>query len=194
MQYIISNDNVDVSYLAYALEHMNLSKYYTGAAIPHIYFKDYKNEVLPDTPLEIQREIAYNLDKAAETVDICRKILEKFDFFIKAKFAEMFGDINEAAPLSDIASYFNGLTYKPENVKAEGTVVLRSGNIQNSELEYQDLVRVDCQVKDKLFPPKEKVSEFADFLNNTDLAKSAAKKALERAETLKSALMQKYFG
>ena len=48
MQFIIPNDNVDVSYLAYALEHMNLSKYYTGATIPHIYFKDYKNESLPD--------------------------------------------------------------------------------------------------------------------------------------------------
>ena len=73
MQYILLYGGIDISYLAYALEHMNLSKYYTGATIPHIYFKDYKNEVLPDTPLEIQLEIAYNLDKAAETVDICRK-------------------------------------------------------------------------------------------------------------------------
>ncbi|MBQ9247200.1 MAG: restriction endonuclease subunit S, partial [Ruminococcus sp.] len=34
MQYIIPNDDIDVSYLAYAMEHMNLSKYYMGAAIP----------------------------------------------------------------------------------------------------------------------------------------------------------------
>ena len=39
MQYIIPNDGVNVSYLAYALENMNLAKYYTGATIPHIYFR-----------------------------------------------------------------------------------------------------------------------------------------------------------
>ena len=31
MQYIIPNDTVDIDYLAYAMEHMNLSKYFTGA-------------------------------------------------------------------------------------------------------------------------------------------------------------------
>ena len=38
MQYIIPNDTVDISYLAYAMEHMDLAKYFTGATIPHIYF------------------------------------------------------------------------------------------------------------------------------------------------------------
>lgn len=47
MQYIIPNGDIDISYLAYAMEHMNLSKYYTGATIPHIYFKDYQKEELP---------------------------------------------------------------------------------------------------------------------------------------------------
>jgi len=45
MQYIIPRNGVSVEYLAYALEHMNLSKYYLGAAIPHIYFKDYCNGI-----------------------------------------------------------------------------------------------------------------------------------------------------
>ena len=42
MQYIIPGKNVDIGYLAYAMENMNLAKYYTGATIPHIYFKDYQ--------------------------------------------------------------------------------------------------------------------------------------------------------
>lgn len=34
LQYIIPNDNIDVDYLTYAMESMNLAKYYSGATIP----------------------------------------------------------------------------------------------------------------------------------------------------------------
>ena len=45
--------------------------------------------------------------------------------------------------LSEIGAFTIGLTYKPENVSENGTIVLRSGNIQNSELELDDdIVRV----------------------------------------------------
>ena len=57
MQYIIPNEGVSVEYLAYALEHMNLSKYYLGAAIPHIYFKDYCSEPMPNHTPEEQAKI-----------------------------------------------------------------------------------------------------------------------------------------
>ena len=50
--------------------------------------------------------------------------------------------------LSDIAQYFNGLTYRPENVSDEGIIVLRSSNIQNSKLDFKDLVRVRLNVKE----------------------------------------------
>ena len=69
----------------------------------------------------------------------------------------MFGDpqLNEKAwevvPLSEIAEYYNGLTYRPEDVADSGVVVLRSSNIQNSELDFSDIVRVSCDVKSKLF-------------------------------------------
>ena len=50
----------------------------------------------------------------------------------------------------DIAEYFNGLTYSPKDVNSDGTIVLRSSNIQNDELDFTDLVRVDVKVKEKL--------------------------------------------
>ena len=40
-------DNIITKYLYFAIDSMNLAKYFTGATIPHIYFKDYKNESLP---------------------------------------------------------------------------------------------------------------------------------------------------
>ena len=92
MQYIIPNDTVDISYLAYAMEQMHLSKYFTGATIPHIYFKDYQREELPLPPLDEQRRIAAVLDKVTGLIAKRRQQLEMLDELVKARFVEMFGD------------------------------------------------------------------------------------------------------
>ena len=58
----------------------------------------------------------------------------------------MFGDRfnGEKIKLSEISNAIIGLTYKPENISDQGTIVLRSGNIQNNELQIKtDVVRVD---------------------------------------------------
>lgn len=92
MQYIIPDDTVDISYLAYAMEHMNLSKYFTGATIPHIYFKDYQKEELPLPCLDEQRKIAAVLDKVSDLIAKRRQQLDKLDEMVKARFVEMFGN------------------------------------------------------------------------------------------------------
>ena len=156
LQYILPRDHVDVGYLAYALEHMHLSKYHTGATIPHIYFKDYKKEKLPLPPLEEQVRIAALLDKVSGLIAKRQAQADKLDELAKARFAEMFGDprVNPHGfaekHLSEIAVYFNGLTYRPEDVAEQGTIVLRSSNIQNNQLDFQDTVRVACAVRDRL--------------------------------------------
>lgn len=53
----------------------------------------------------------------------------------------------EVKRLSEIAEYFIGLTYSPKDVSNVGTIVLRSSNIQNDELDLSDLVRVASSVK-----------------------------------------------
>jgi type I restriction enzyme S subunit len=56
----------------------------------------------------------------------------------------------EIKRLPEIAEYFIGLTYSPKDVGSEGTIVLRSSNVQNDELDLSDLVRVTCSVKKPL--------------------------------------------
>ena len=92
MQYIIPGENVDIGYLAYAIENMNLAKYYSGATIPHIYFKDYQKEELPLPTLEEQRRIAATLDKVSDLIAKRRAQLDKLDLLVRAQFVEMFGD------------------------------------------------------------------------------------------------------
>ena len=151
MQYIIPNDTVDISFLAYAMEHMNLSKYFTGATIPHIYFKDYQKEKLSLPPLDEQRKIAAVLDKVSDLIAKRRQQLDKLDEMVKVRFIELFGDpvTNERgwteAMLRDVTSKIgSGATPRggKENYQAEGITLIRSMNVHDGRFEYKDLAHI----------------------------------------------------
>ena len=156
LQYLIPNDNFNAKYLYYAVKSRHLEKYYTGSAIPHIYFKDYKSEPIILFDRIAQKKIVLVLERVEKIIEKQKQQLEMLDTLIKARFVEMFGDpMNnpcgyEHIKLSDIATYFNGLTYKPENVTEDGTIVLRSSNIQNGQLDFLDTVRVNCAIKERI--------------------------------------------
>lgn len=290
MQYLIPNELISVKYLYYAVIHMNLARYFTGATIPHIYFKDYQKEKLTLPPLEIQHKIASILDKVTHTIDLCNTILEKMDLLIKARFVEMFGDpISnpmswKTKPLLSIGKCKNGMNFRYDDsgveinclgvgdfkdlsiisdtsalpkislnkmptdeyllknddivfVRSNGNKALvgrnlavypndtpttfsgfcirfrkyddsvlipyllrilktdsirkkmigRGANIQN--LNQQMLSTLEIPV-----PPLELQKQFADFVEQVEKSKSAVKQVLEKAEMLKKALMQEYFG
>lgn len=42
-----------------------------------------------------------------------------------------------------------GLTYKPTDINNAGTIVLRSSNIQNGQMDYTDIVRVECLIPER---------------------------------------------
>jgi type I restriction enzyme S subunit len=69
LQYILPKEDVDIDYLNYALMSVDFKKYVAGAAIPHIYFKDYKNEPFLWVPLPEQQRIVSIIDKAFEAID-----------------------------------------------------------------------------------------------------------------------------
>ena len=91
MQYLLPKDNVLPEYLCYVVRHMHLEKYFTGATIPHIYFRDYKNEKFNLDSLDKQAEIIELLGKAESIILKRRKELAELDNLIKARFVEMFG-------------------------------------------------------------------------------------------------------
>ena len=92
MQYILPNDDVDAQYLSFAMENMNLAKYFSGATIPHIYFKDYCTEKLPKHSEKEQKQISAVLSKVTELISLRKQQLAKLDELVKARFVEMFGD------------------------------------------------------------------------------------------------------
>ena len=121
------------------------------------WLKEYQ---IPSFSMDKQKEIALIFDKIDALIVSRKEQVRNLDQVVKSRFIELFGDPQrnphgyKHTKLSDIATYYNGLTYKPKNVAAEGTIVLRSSNIQNSQLDFADTIRVDCAIKERLMVQK----------------------------------------
>ncbi len=92
MQYLLPKSNVLPEYLYYVVQYMHLEKYFTGATIPHIYFKDYKAEQFNLDAMERQKEIVASLQKVETLIKVRQQQLQNLDELVKARFVEMFGD------------------------------------------------------------------------------------------------------
>ena len=135
MQYIFPNENIDIKFLASFLKYQNLGRFYTGATIPHIYFKDYKNIKLKLPPLETQKQIAAVLDKCTSLISKYKKILEKYDTLIKSRFIEMFGE--NKFPKSKISEFIDGKVPSAKRI------------FKNSdEIKYIDISSVDNKINE----------------------------------------------
>jgi len=127
-----------------------------GATIKGIKIDILASMEISELSIEEQKNISLIFDTITTLISLRKQQLAKLDELVKARFVELFGDPQtnpngyEWVKLSVVATYFNGLTYKPENVAEIGTIVLRSSNIQNSQLDFADTVRVDCAVREKL--------------------------------------------
>ena len=148
MQYILPNEGVNVHYLAFAMEHMNLA-YFSGATIPHIYFKDYCTERLPKNSEAEQKQISTTLSRVTELISLRKQQLSKLDELVKARFVEMFGTYpkNEngfpVAVISDVANVSVGVVIKPAQyyVTEEcGIKAFRSLNIGEMYIKDSDWV------------------------------------------------------
>lgn len=65
-------------------------------------------------------------------------------------FSNINGNIYPTVYLSEVADFLQGLTYSPSDVSVAGYLVLRSSNIQNGVLSFDDCVYVDKKVDESL--------------------------------------------
>ena len=117
MQYLLPKDNILPAYLYYVIKARHLEKYFSGATIPHIYFKDYKNEQFDLVNFEKQKQIVHKLKVIEKIMTNLNDELKLFDELIKARFVEMFGDpiLNEKGwktkSLLDMGNCKNGMNF-----------------------------------------------------------------------------------
>ena len=86
MQYIVPNDDVDINYLKYPLISLHLENGVSGAAIPHIYYKNYKNTSVNICPIKEQKEIACYLDSVNNAISLAKQRLLSLDELVKSRF------------------------------------------------------------------------------------------------------------
>ena len=113
MQYILPKENTDIKYLMYLLRSLNLGCSSAGAAIPHIYFKNYKKNIVPNFDLNKQRCISKLLEKIENLIVLKKKQLFSLDELVKSRFIEMFENKNfEEKKWFDVVNIINGKDYK----------------------------------------------------------------------------------
>lgn len=148
-----------------------------GTTFMEISANDFANIKLPIAPLEEQEEIAKFLDVKCESID--QAIQKQKDIVIKLKEYKQ-STITQAVTkglnrdkemkasktngvdkipvtwndmkIKYLGTFCNGLTYHPEDIcgEDEGMLVLRSSNIQNGKLDFNDTVYVKCSVPSKI--------------------------------------------
>jgi len=84
MQYLLPKNNVLPEYLYYVVSYMHLEKYFTGATIPHIYFKDYKNEEFNLDSVDMQKQVVEVLGKCEAVIEGRKRELQLLDDLINS--------------------------------------------------------------------------------------------------------------
>ena len=172
LQYILPKEGYAINYVAYALKSLNLAEYASGAAIPHIYFKDYGEKTIAVPPREEQERIVEELVCLGGVIEKKREQLRELDALAQSIFYQMFGDpiTNEkrweVKKLKNITSKIgSGATPKGgnESYKDEGISLIRSLNVHNNLFVYKDLAHIDEEQADAL---KNVVVEDGDVLLN----------------------------
>jgi type I restriction enzyme S subunit len=158
---LAKNSGISVSFLAkYFTSNIiseEIEKLKGGAAQQNLSLGQLNNLPIPIPSLPEQQRIVAVLDEAfaaiAKAKDNAEQNLknakELFDVYLH-KYYSSKEDGWEEKKLKEVAEYFNGLTYSPKNVSNEGIIVLRSSNVQNDELDFKDIVRVNLSVKEKI--------------------------------------------
>ena len=159
LQYLIPNEKVLPDYLCYVVQHMKLAKYFSGATIPHIYFRDYKNEEFNLESLDRQREIVSILNRIQRIIAHRRTQLAKLDELVKCRFVELFGDpiLNEkkwiTKPVKELTTKVgSGATPKggDSSYKDSGISLIRSLNVHNNIFKTKELAHIDNEQANQL--------------------------------------------
>ena len=152
MQYILPKGNIDIDYLYFALQYMNLSKYFSGSTIPHIYFRDYQKEKLPLPELSEQQGKAYVLLRIEQLIEYYHQQLTKLDELVKSQFIEIILPLiksNCTVALDDLVEDDRPITYgilKPGTGVEGGIPVVKVKDMQNGVIDQTDLLRTSVEI------------------------------------------------
>ena len=119
---------MNVHWLYYAINAMNLGQYATGAAQPGLAVSKLETLSIEIPNISEQNKIAQTLYKVEQLVNFRKQQLAKLDELVKAQFVEMFGDINVnnkkwmPYPLGELCTIVRGGSPRPIERYLGGTI------------------------------------------------------------------------
>ena len=90
LNYLTAKSDFSLRYIYYLLRCFNFDKYKVGSGIPHIYFKDYGNELIYCPPIEEQNKIAGILSLVERKLDLEQILLHTFSLHKQYILKKMF--------------------------------------------------------------------------------------------------------
>lgn len=162
LQYILPKEGIDLNYLYYSLILIDYNKYVAGAAIPHIYFKDYAKEPFLWMPLLEQQQLVAVLGEAFNSIDKAKSIAEQnlknakelFESYLQSFFVNPGEEWEE----NNFENCIDKVTY---TTKIQRNKFLKTGEFPIVSQE-KDLINGFWNKKDDLFEIKKPVIVFGD--------------------------------
>jgi type I restriction enzyme, S subunit len=150
LQYILPNDGIDLDYLNYSLMSVDFKKYVAGAAIPHIYFKDYKNEPFLWMPLKEQQQIVSILNEVFSNIERTKTNAEQnlknakelFQSYLQGVF-ENKGDGWEEKTLKEVCAKITDGTHQTPKYFDDGVIFLSSKNVTSGKIDWDNIKYID---------------------------------------------------
>ncbi len=152
MQYILPKEGFNINYIGYCLQSLDLSKYKQGAAIPHIYFRDYGERIVKvSEDLSEQQSIVDHRDFIFENIDVLKaneeKSLDEAKAFFQAALKEMLEPKEgwEEKALKEVTSEIgDGLHGTPKYSDDGNYYFVNGNNFENGLIEIKDNTKRVC--------------------------------------------------
>lgn len=180
---VMNETKQNFKYLFYAMNSVKRYLIYKaeGGGQPNISQDKIKNTWMPIPPFEEQQSIATYLDQKCVEIDelitLQEEMITKLQNYKQSVITEaVTKGLDKNVPLKDsgiewigkipehwdvkrlkyFGNNYNGLTYSPNDIcnSQEGTIVLRSSNIKDNKLCFDDNVYVNKEIPTKLFVNK----------------------------------------
>ncbi len=160
------NKNCNLSFFeSYFKSHRfnyDVSNYTEGSVRQYLFYDNFSKINVAIPPLSEQKKIAEILATQDRVIELKEKLIAEKQSQKKYLMSVLLGDdfkkpfkLNgviidkkkwEKKKIGDVCDNYTGLTYAPENVSSKGVLVLRSSNIQNGKLCFDDNVYVDMEI------------------------------------------------
>lgn len=156
----LSNTNINNQFLANYIN-SNLEIYDESGGIPQLTGISLGKYQIPLPPLAEQEAIATALSDADAWIDRLEQLIAKKRSIKQGAMQELLTPPSEELVLSgveawdvkklgEVAEIIIGLTYSPNDVSEYGTLVLRSSNIQNNKLAFNNNVFVNMKLPERV--------------------------------------------